>query len=322
MAGEARVLTVAAVQMVCENGNPEGNRERASGFVQEAVGRGAKLVVLPEFMPNGYIYTREIWDTAEGGNGPTLRWMKAASRRHGIWLGTSFLEAEGDDFFNSFVITNPEGDEDGRVRKQTPAIAEAFFTRGALGPHVIHTDLGKMGVGICYENQLAYTPQLMYSQGVDLMLMPHSAPSPMPNPLFPARAVERFNSDLANVAAYYSRLLGVPVVMINKSGPWNSPLPLLPFLTQESSFPGLSTIADSDGGIKAQLGKEEGVIVEEVTLDPSRKTDERPACRGRWSRKVPWAMNQFRIIEAIGGMSYRLSRERKRRAREISSAAS
>ncbi len=165
-------------------------------------------------------------------------------------------------------------------------------------------------------------PQLMHSQGVDLMLMVHSSPSPMPNPLYPAKAVQKYDRDLEGLAAFYARMLGIPVVSSNKCGPWSSTLPLLPFLAQESSFTGFTTIADSDGSMKAQLGKEEGVIVEDVTLDPARKTGTIPTFRGRWSHEVPWQMNQFRLFEFLGGLSYRFNGERKRRAREISSTAS
>lgn len=320
MVKDKTVLKVAAVQMVSKNADVGGNLEHATSFVEDAASRGAKLVVLPEFMPNGYIYDKNaMWDTAEGPDGPTLRWLKENSGRLGIWLGAGFLEAEGEDFYLSFVITTPEGSEAGCVRKQTPAFAEAFFMKGEPGPHVIATDLGKIGVGICYENHLAYLPQLMYSQGVDLMLMVHSSPTPMPNPLYPAKAVERYERDLKELAGFYARMLGVPVVSSNKCGEWSSPLPLLPFLAQESRFTGFTTIADSDGSIKAQLEKEEGVIVAEVALDPARRPGTPPARSGHWSHEVPWQMNQFRLFEFLGGLSYRISGERKRRAKEISS---
>ncbi len=316
-----RILRVAAVQMESANGDAPANLEKAALLCEEAAGRGAELVVLPEFMPNGYLYSEAIWDTAEPREGATMRWMREISRRLGIWLGTSYLEAEGNDFFNTFVITNPRGGVDGRVRKQTPAFAETFFTVGEKNTHVVHTGLGKIGVGICYENMLAFIPRLMHAQGVDLMLMPHSAPSPMPNPFFPASAVEGFNRALGELSGYYSRLLGVPAVMVNKCGSWRSPIPLMPFLTQDSSFPGLSSIADSDGAVKARLGSEEGVIVEEVVLDPARKTGSPPACRGRWALQVPPALNEFILVEALGKAYYALSRERRRRAGEISRPA-
>lgn len=69
------------------------------------------------------------------------------------------------------------------------------------------------------------------------------------------------------------------------------------------------------------MGNAEGVIVEEVTLDPSRKTGACPACNGRWERKVPLAINQWRLLEAMGAVYYRFSGERRCRATEISRTA-
>ena len=69
-------------------------------------------------------------------------------------MGTSFLEAEREHFFNTFVLIKPDGQEAGRVRKQSSALFEFFFVKGHGGPHVLDTEFGKVGVGICYENQL------------------------------------------------------------------------------------------------------------------------------------------------------------------------
>jgi N-carbamoylputrescine amidase len=319
MEKKARILRVAAVQMESRNGLIEANLEYAADLVEQAVEKGAKLVLLPEFMPTGYMMTRAIWDAAEPKEGSTVRWLKENSKRLDVWLGTSFLEADGDDFFNTFVMTTPDGEEAGRVRKQTPAVFEAYFTRGDTGPHVIDTEFGRMGVGICYENQLCYLPQMMYRQSVDMMLMPHSAPTPMQNPLCSREYVDFYDSVLRECAQRTARLLGVPAIMVNKCGPWQTPLPG-PFTAQDSSFPGLSAIADSDRTVKAQLGDREGVIVEDVMLDPSRKAQAPPQCWGRWAIEVPWQARVFRAVEAFGRLSYTFSSERSKRAREISSA--
>jgi len=316
---KVRTVRVAAVQMESKNGLVDANLERATGFVDEAAQKGAQLILLPEFMPTGYIFTTAIWDAGEPKEGLTVKWLKENSKKHGVYLGTSFLEADGADFFNTFVMTKPDGEEAGRVRKQTPASFEAYFTKGDSGSHIINTEFGKIGVGICYENMLAYTPRLMYGQSVDLLLMPHSAPTPMQSFFFPRKQIEFYNNNLKRTAPYYAQILGVPTVFVNKCGPWHTPLPGLPFFTQHSSFPGLSGIVDSDGTVKAQLGNEEAVIVEDVTLDPFRKADTAPQCYGHWSMKLPWTINLSRLVEAIGGLWYSLSSERKRRAREISS---
>jgi N-carbamoylputrescine amidase len=166
-----RKINVAAIQMESKNGLIKANLEHALPFIDEAAEKGAELIVLPEFMPTGYIFTKAIWDAGEPGEGLTVQWLKEHSKRLGVYLGTSFLEADGEDFFNTFVLTTPEGKEAGRVRKQTPAAFEAYFTKGDPGSHVIETDFGKVGVGICYENMLSYMPRLMYTHSVDIMLM-------------------------------------------------------------------------------------------------------------------------------------------------------
>jgi N-carbamoylputrescine amidase len=320
MTGErGKTVRVAAVQMESKNGLVEENLDRAKGFVEQAAGKGARLIVLPEFMPTGYVYSTAIWDGAESREGPTVRWLRGTSKRLGVWLGTSFLEAEGEHFFNTFVMTNPEGEEAGRVRKQTPALFESYFFKGARGSHLLNTEFGKVGVGICYENQLAYIPKEMHQESVDLLLMPHSAPTPTSSILFSRKNVEVFNRGLKELALHYARVLGVPVVMINKSGRWQSPLPGLPFMRQDSAFPGLSTIVDSDGTVKAQLGAGEAVIVKDVTLDPSRKTNRLPECYGRWAVKQRIPVMFPQAIEALETAWYSLSSERKRRARRISS---
>ena len=307
--GKSKTMQVAAVQMESRNGLIEANLEHAETLVEQAAKRGARLILLPEFMPTGYIFTTAIWDGAESKRGQTVQWLKENSKRLGVWLGTSFLEAEGEDFFNTFVLVTPDGEEAGRVRKQTAAGYEAFFTKGGPGSHVIDTQLGKIGVGICYENQLSYISRIMYENSVDLLLMPHSYP-----------AVAQMVMSLGDLGLHYARLLGIPVVVCNKSGPWRSPYPGIPFTMVNSNFPGLSAIVDSDGSVKEQLGAEEKVIIAAITLDPDRKTHKPPRYRGRWAWKGPWFRDSARVVEALGRLWYTLSAERKRRALKISSA--
>ena len=315
-------IRVAAIQMESRDGQIEANLKHATLLVNDAAARGAKLILLPEFMPTGYTYTRAIWDAAEPKDGPTVQWLLENSRKLGVWLGTSFLEAEGENFYNTFVLATPDGKEAGRVRKQTPAAYEAYFFKGDSGPHTISTELGRIGVGICYENQLAYIPKLMYEASVDLVLMPHSAPTPSQSLFFRKQAVDTYNKTLEKIAQSLAVLLGVPVVMVNKSGIWQTKVPALPvpFLKMDSTFPGLSAIVDSDGKVERQLGDGEDVIVVDVTLDASRKTRTQPACHGRWAWKGPWLRDYLLLVEACGRLSYTLSSERRRKARQVSSS--
>ncbi|MHB1532948.1 carbon-nitrogen hydrolase family protein, partial [Acidithiobacillus sp.] len=102
-------IRVAAVQINCEPGEVEQNLAHAEAMVESAVKQGAGLVLLPELMPSGYMATEEIWGSAETINGNSVKWLLSTAKRFGIYLGFSFLEAEGEDFYNSFVLSSPEG---------------------------------------------------------------------------------------------------------------------------------------------------------------------------------------------------------------------
>jgi len=315
---KARTLRAAAVQMHCRDGDIEGNLERALSHVEAAAREGAELALLPELLAAGYVFTPAIWEAGEPAEGPTVRWLRRHSKRLGLYLGACFLEAEAVDFYNTFVLAAPDGSEAGRVRKQVPAAFEAYFFRGDPGPHTIKTGFGTVGVGICYENQLSFLPRLLLRGQVDLVLQPHSAPTPAVGILFPPGAVKKDDEDLAGLAARYAAMLGVPAVMCNKCGPWESPSPGIPFLREVSSFPGHSAVVDSDGTVKDQMGNEEGFALGDVLLDPARKKKELPVFAGRWAWRQPRAKNLFRVAESMGKLSYRFSMRRVRAARKIS----
>ncbi len=291
-------VRVAAVQMASVDGDIEGNLAHAEILVEQAAAQGAQIILLPEFMPPGYSLTAGMWDCGEPREGKTVAWLKENSQRLHVWLGTSYLEAEGYDFYNTFVLTDPQGNEAGRVRKRYPAGPEAYFFRGDTGSHVIESSFGRIGVGICYENVLCFHEELMYEESADIVLMPHSAPDLTPD-----------NATGMTPAQRYAQLLGVPAVMANKCGPW-----------KEDRFGGRSTIADSDGTVKAQLRYQEGVIVEDVTLDPLLKTTDPVVCRGYYSIDLPgWYKRRWAAIELIGKFHYSLNPVRMAKAKKISS---
>ena len=95
-------------------------------------------------MATGSYLSFDTWDSSEPSHGKSVQWLKSTSRRLRVWLGASFLEASGSDFYDTFVLTAPSGEEAGRVRKQIPAGPEAYFFRGEEGSHVISTAIGSV----------------------------------------------------------------------------------------------------------------------------------------------------------------------------------
>lgn len=230
-------ITVASVQLACEFGDLEGNLRRASNFVEEAASQGAKLVLLPELMSGGYTLTETIWDTAEPFNGPTTQWMRSVSQRLGIFLGTTFLEAEGEHFYDTFVLTDPDGQIAGRVRKNPPASFEAYFFTAGNDPHWFDTPIGRIGVGICFENALYERYSDLHEGQIDLYLRPFSGASFEAKFPIRQRDADVLNAALRDGTAETARLMGIPVIMSNKVGRLVTKLPAN-FPPKTSSFLG------------------------------------------------------------------------------------
>ena len=308
-----RTLKLAAIQFRADPGDTLNNLSRAESLVLEAATQGARLVLLPELTPGGYVLTEEIWNTAETMQGQSVAWLKATARRLNIYLGMSFLEAAEADFFNSFVLAAPSGEIAGRVRKNPPASAEAYFFRAGSDEHFIDTDIGRIGVSICYEALLHERLAEHQQNSIDLLLIPMSAGTPAP--IFPIRRKDcaAYERMLLGLAAHHARALGVPTVMANKCGPLITAMPAgMPF--QDTYFPGLSTIAAADGRVVAQLGEAAAIAIAEVELDPSRKSRIAPRPFGRWALSVPWFSFFFPLAAFFGARSYQKSKLRAERA--------
>lgn len=316
-----RTLRVAAVQTPAAASVPAG-LERATPLVAQAAAAGAELVLLPELMAVHYVFSSTMWDCAESKDGPTVEWLRDVARTMQVYLGTSFLEAEGEDFFNTFVLVGPDGMECGRVRKQTPAMYEPWFFRGEAGSHVIRTAVGTIGVGVCNDNHRSYLPALLQRGDVDLVLMPHCWPLPTRagGPVS-ARDIERWHLIQTSLAPLYARMLGVPAVFVNKVGPYATPSPArwLPPST-DMELPGHATIADSDGTVRARMSGEEGAIAATVRLDPAIKVHTPPRTFGGYVYPAGVGGVLVLVPAWIGARAYARSRERRVRARAVSRA--
>src|SRR5215469_11804260 len=255
-----RTLRIAIIQMSSLDHDIDGNLKRATQFAEKASAQGAKLILYPEFMPTGSYLSFDTWDSAEPSNGKTVHWLKSTSGRLHVWIGAGFFEADGEDFYDTFVLTTPEGQEAGRVRKAVPAEAEAYFFRGEMGPHILNTAIGKIGIGICAENYYCALPTELIKQSADLILMPHAAPDMSESGGLPQPPGRR-------LASWYAKKIGIPVAMVNKVGRSYKP----PRNEIKGFYPGLSAFVDSDGTVRESMDGKEGVGIADVTLDPGRK---------------------------------------------------
>lgn len=309
-----RRMRVAAVQVESHDGQPAANLARAERWVADAAKQGAQLVLCPEFLAAGYLYDEAIWTAGERRGGLTERWLARLAKQHAIHLGATYLEADGDDFFNTFALAAPDGTIAGRVRKESLPVGEGWYFTSCSRPKTIETALGTIAVGICQDNHTAQFMRQIADAAPDLILMPHSAPcAPF------ATALVR--EGLAETPKFYARAFGVPVVLVNKARTRSrSRLPGVPFVTVPFAFPGRSAIVDADARVVAELRAEEGVAIADVALDPARKRrPDVPA--GYWSRRptrFPRIAGAFLVMmERLGKRAYARNPARPIAARSV-----
>jgi N-carbamoylputrescine amidase len=318
-------IRVAAVQAHSKLGETQANLERYTHLVEQAAGQGARLIVLPELAASGYSMSRLIWDVAERRDGLTVHWLQDTSARLGVFIGTGFVEADGEDFFNTYGLSAPDGRIAGFVRK---TMAETNCFRCATGSHVIDTELGRIGVGICADNLFVANLNRMQDNSADILLMPHAAPIPFKTGgLVSEKDIPEARQAMSQMASDRAQRIGLPTVFVNQVGPrgaekWAG---FFGAVMKPETFRlgGLSTIADADGRVLAQLDDEsEAVIVADVMLDPSRKISTRSAGHGTYGGGFvtphPFIFEALCYSDAFFyGLSYQLSAERRHKARAV-----
>jgi N-carbamoylputrescine amidase len=312
-------LTLAAAQITCRNGDVYANLEHAFALARQAHEKGVQLLLFPEFMPQGYRLTAELWDAGEPFDGPTTRWLSETARTLGMYIGTSFLEASGGHFFNTFALADPSGKIAGAVCKRNPSMWEAYFFKGKRGAQYIDTDLGRIGVGICFDNHTHEVASAISESNIDLMLMPHSYCTPtQPTQMTSREDIERLNDLPVRVARMYNEWFGVPVVMCNKSGAWDSPVPDTTLGSpKDFRFSGRSIILDADQTVRGELGDEEAVLVGSVTLDPELKKQTLPPKYSRYIYPGPLGREIIRLMEWRGSLYYAFNKSRNDKAAQF-----
>ena len=234
-----RKLKIAPIQMDAAPA-PLGQRlVRAADLIAEAVSAGAQLVVLPELFNTGYEYHERNYALAEPLGGETVTWMKAQSAEHNIHLAGTLLLKDEEEIYNSALLIAPDG-RLWRYDKHYPFAWERAYFREGERITVADTDLGKLGMMICWDSAHSELWE-RYAGKVDAMVIMSCPPAIYdPQIVFPdgerlpagelggmwqtfdSTDMPVFGRDLDARAGW----MGVPVVHTNGAGTFRTHLPL------------------------------------------------------------------------------------------------
>lgn len=175
-----RELSVAAVQMASD-GDRDGNVARAERLVRTAAARGARLILLPELFETPYFCKDQKaahFGLAHAFEGhPLLARMSRLAAELDVVLPISFFERSNNAYFNSIAMIDADGRVLGVYRKSHipdgPGYQEKYyFIPGDTGLRVWQTDVGCIGVAICWDQWFPEAARAMALMGAEILLYP------------------------------------------------------------------------------------------------------------------------------------------------------
>jgi predicted amidohydrolase/poly(3-hydroxybutyrate) depolymerase len=174
---------IAVAQLAITVAEPDANRQAAADAVAEAAAAGARLVVLPELCDSGYVFAPE--DPAAEARGlaapaadnPTLRQWHALAGQHGLVIVGGFCEL-GDDgrLYNSAAVVDASGTRVVYRKAHLWDTEKLVFTPGDAAPPVVDTEVGRVGLMVCYDLEFPEWTRLAALDGADLIAAPVNWP--------------------------------------------------------------------------------------------------------------------------------------------------
>ena len=171
-------------------GNKEENLERVRRVL---LGHDFELMVLPEFFATGYQFVsgdevRALSEPVPGG--PTTEMLAEVAGKKSAYIVGGLPEVDDGRYYNSAVIVGPEGFV-GSYRKSHLFFEEKlYFSPGNTGFRVFDTDLGRIGIMICFDWFFPESVRTLALKGAEVIAHPANLVLPYCPQGMPIRCLE------------------------------------------------------------------------------------------------------------------------------------
>lgn len=272
----ARTLRLAVLQAAFGE-DMAANIAAVEKLIRDAAKDGAQVILPPELFQGPYFCKTE--DTVHFPTAypwrehPVVTALAPLAKELGVVLPLSIFERDGQEYYNSLVTVDADGELLGLYRKSHipdgPGYEEKFYFRpGDTGFKVWNTKFGRIGVGICWDQWFPEAARAMMLMSAEVLFYPTAIGSEPENPGLDTR--DRWRRAMTGHAV--SNV--VPVAAANRIGNEDGQI-----------FYGSSFIVDDGGDYLADLSREEeGFGAATVDLD---HLDERRASWGFFRDRRP-----------------------------------
>ncbi|HEY7117636.1 MAG TPA: nitrilase family protein [Tepidisphaeraceae bacterium] len=170
-------IRAAVVQFAHVAGDKEGNFAKVESFARRAAGQGVQIVAFPECCITGYWFLRKLSRgqlvemAEEVPAGESSRRLVALAREHGMTIGAGLVERDGERMYNTYVVAMPDGAV--RRHRKIQAFENEHISAGSEYT-VFDTPHGvRVGVLICYDNNIVENVRITALAGAQVLLAPH-----------------------------------------------------------------------------------------------------------------------------------------------------
>jgi predicted amidohydrolase len=177
-------VNVALAQISSKVGDKENNIETMEKTITQAKGKGASLIIFPELALTGYVCRDLVYELAEPiPSGPSIRKIIKIAKRQNVHVIFGMIEHSAKAagiLHNTAILIGPRGFI-GKYQKMhlpTHSVFEEkrYFRPGYQTP-VFQTDVGKIGLIICYDVFFPEITRVMKLKGAQLIACISASPS-------------------------------------------------------------------------------------------------------------------------------------------------
>src|SRR4030066_2402073 len=177
-------INVALAQISCKVGDKESNLKTMERRISQAKEKRTNLIIFPELALTGYVCKDLVYELAEPvPNGPSIRQIAKTAKRQNVHVIYGMIESSAKAeavIHNTAVLVGPKGFI-GKYQKMhlpTHSVFEEkrYFRPGYQTP-VFETEIGKLGIIICYVVYFPEVARMLSLKGAKLIVCISASPS-------------------------------------------------------------------------------------------------------------------------------------------------
>jgi predicted amidohydrolase len=173
-----QIIRVAAVQMESVPGNKYKNFDKIESLLDKAAQQSVKMIVFPECCITGYWFIRklnpvELDNLAEPVlNGESSQRLIELSLRYNMTIGAGLIEkGVRGGYYNSYLVAMPDGAL--RCHRKLQSFEHSLIKSGSEFTVFDTPDGVRVGVLICYDNNVNENGRITALLGANIIIAPH-----------------------------------------------------------------------------------------------------------------------------------------------------